>query len=276
MTHMASLDRYCSHPGSFGNMCFVCGKTLEETGVSLGYIHKVLRLNRDEINRMCKSDMTMMESHRKLYLVLDLDHTLLNSTGINDMTRDEDYLKTLTQDNSILLFTVKSMGMMTKLRPFVRTFLKEANDMFEMYIYTMGDRRYARAMAKLLDPKGIYFSDRIISRDDCTLRDKKSLDVVLGDEEAVVIVDDSKNVWPKKHQGNLIEIERYHFFASSCKQFTQDFNSLSEIKMDESESDGPLHTVLNVLKQTHRLYFQNTSRDVRSVLKQVQHKTGGH
>ncbi|KAL1222800.1 RNA polymerase II C-terminal domain phosphatase-like 4 [Cardamine amara subsp. amara] len=266
---MGTLEGNCKHPGSFGNICFLCGKKLEETGVSLRYVHKGLRLNRDEINRMCKSDMKIMESHRKLYLVLDLDHTLLNSTGINDMTTDEDYLKTLTPDNSILLFTVKSMGMMTKLRPFVRTFLKEANKMFEMYIYTMGDRRYAREMAKLLDPRGVYFSDRIISRDDGTLRDKKSLDVVLGDEEAVLIVDDSKNIWSKKHEGNLIEIERYHFFASSCKQFKQDFKSLSEIKMDESESDGPLSTVLKVLKQTHRLYFDNTSQDVRSVLKLV-------
>lgn len=88
-----------------------------------------------------------MESHKKLYLVLDLYHTLLN-----DMTTDEDYLKTLTLDrNNLLLFSVKSMGLMTKLRPFVRTFLKEANDVFEMYIiYTKGDRRYAREMAKVV------------------------------------------------------------------------------------------------------------------------------
>lgn len=91
-------NQNCKHPGSFGNICFVCGKKPEETGVLLRYIHKGLRLNQDEINRMCESDTRIMESQRKLYLVLDLDHTLLNSTRINDMTTDEkDYLKTLTQ-----------------------------------------------------------------------------------------------------------------------------------------------------------------------------------
>jgi len=84
--------------------------------------------------------------------------------------------------------------MMTKLRPFVHSFLKEASEMFVMYIYTMGDRNYARQMAKLLDPKGEYFGDRVISRDDGTVRHEKSLDVVLGQESAVLILDDTENV----------------------------------------------------------------------------------
>lgn len=42
---------------------------------------------------MCISDMRILEGHKKLYLVVDLDHTLLNSSGINDMTTDEDYLE---------------------------------------------------------------------------------------------------------------------------------------------------------------------------------------
>ena len=86
------------------------------------------------------------------------------------------------------------MHMMTKLRPYVRTFLKEASEMFEMYIYTMGDRAYALEMAKLLDPQREYFSARVISRDDGTHRHQKGLDVVLGQESAVLILDDTENV----------------------------------------------------------------------------------
>jgi RNA polymerase II C-terminal domain phosphatase-like 3/4 len=80
------------------------------------------------------------------------------------------------------LFMLDFMHMMTKLRPFVRTFLKEASEMFEMYIYTMGDRAYALEMAKLLDPQREYFSARVISRDDGTHKHQKGLDVVLGQE----------------------------------------------------------------------------------------------
>jgi hypothetical protein len=32
----------CTHPGSFGDMCILCGQRLaEEFGVTFGYIHKV-------------------------------------------------------------------------------------------------------------------------------------------------------------------------------------------------------------------------------------------
>ncbi|KAI8018185.1 RNA polymerase II C-terminal domain phosphatase-like 4 [Camellia lanceoleosa] len=76
----------------------------------------------------------------------------------------------------------------------VRTFLKEASNLFEMYIYTMGERSYALEMAKLLDPEKIYLSSRVIAQDDCTQRHQKGLDVVLGQESAVLILDDTKLV----------------------------------------------------------------------------------
>lgn len=32
----------CTHPGSFGDMCILCGKKLDgESGVTFDYIHKV-------------------------------------------------------------------------------------------------------------------------------------------------------------------------------------------------------------------------------------------
>ncbi|CAN8301462.1 unnamed protein product [Cochlearia groenlandica] len=267
----------CEHPGSFGNMCFVCGQKLEETGVSFRYIHKDIRLHQDEISRLRDSDMRFLQRQRKLCLVLDLDHTLLNTTVLKDLKPEEEYLKSHTHSLQDVsggnLFMLEFMHMMTKLRPFVHSFLKEASEMFVMYIYTMGDRQYARQMAKLLDPKGEYFGDRIISRDDGTVKHQKSLDVVLGQESSVLILDDTENAWPS-HKDNLIVIERYHFFASSCKQFDHKYQSLSQLKSDESEPDGLLATILKVLKQTHGLFFEDggedtSGKDVRSLLKKV-------
>ncbi|KAH0932039.1 LOW QUALITY PROTEIN: hypothetical protein HID58_009156 [Brassica napus] len=229
----------------------------KKTGISFTYIHKGIKFHEDEVTRMRDIDMKMLQSQRKLCLVLDLDHTLLNSTVLRDLRPEEEYLKSLTHSLEDVsggdLFMLEFMHMMTKLRPFVHSFLKEASKMFVLYIYTMGDRPYARQMAKLLDPKGEYFGERIISRDDGTT--SKSLDVVLGQEKAVLILDDTENAWPS-HKDNLIVIERYHFFASSCKQFDHRFQSLSQLKSDESEPDGALATVLKVLKQTHSLFFE--------------------
>ncbi|XP_015081180.1 RNA polymerase II C-terminal domain phosphatase-like 4 [Solanum pennellii] len=172
------------------------------------------------------------------------------------------------------LFKLDWIHMMTKLRPFVHTFLKEASSLFEMYIYTMGERPYALEMANLLDPGGIYFHSRVIAQSDSTRRHQKGLDVVLGQESAVVILDDTEVVWGK-HRENLILMDRYHFFTSSCRQFGLKCKSLSEQKSDENEAEGALASVLEVLQRIHRLFFDPErgdnimERDVRQVLKTV-------
>ncbi|KAG5063875.1 hypothetical protein JHK85_005058 [Glycine max] len=264
----------CTHPGSFGNMCIRCGQKLDgESGVTFGYIHKGLRLHDEEISRLRNTDMKSLLCRKKLYLVLDLDHTLLNSTHLAHLTSEESHL--LNQTDSLRdvskgsLFKLEHMNMMTKLRPFVRPFLKEASEMFEMYIYTMGDRPYALEMAKLLDPQGEYFNAKVISRDDGTQKHQKGLDVVLGQESAVLILDDTEHAW-MKHKDNLILMERYHFFGSSCRQFGFNCKSLAELKSDENETDGALAKILKVLKQVHCMFFDKQEdfddRDVRQVV----------
>ncbi|XP_027333663.1 RNA polymerase II C-terminal domain phosphatase-like 4 isoform X3 [Abrus precatorius] len=261
----------CTHPGSFGNMCIRCGQKLDgESGVTFGYIHKGLRLHDEEISRLRDTDMKSLLCRKKLYLVLDLDHTLLNSTHLAHLSSEE--LDLLNQTDSLggSLFKLEHMHMMTKLRPFVHQFLKEASEMFEMYIYTMGDRPYALEMAKLLDPQGEYFNAKVISRDDGTQKHQKGLDVVLGQESAVLILDDTEHAW-MKHKDNLILMERYHFFASSCRQFGFNCKSLAELKSDENETDGALAKILKVLERVHCTFFDKlqvdlVDRDVRQVL----------
>ncbi|XP_043702341.1 RNA polymerase II C-terminal domain phosphatase-like 4 [Telopea speciosissima] len=265
------------HPGFIRGMCIRCGQLEEdESAVAFGYVHKDLRLGTEEIARLRGVDLKKLLRDKKLYLVLDLDHTLLNSTRLVDLNSKEEYLKDHTdslQDVSNgSVFRLDSIHMLTKLRPFVHTFLKEASSMFEMYVYTMGERSYALEMAKLLDPGRVYFSSRVISQADCTQRHQKGLDVVLGAESAVVILDDTEQVW-QKHKENLILMERYHFFSSSNRQFGINTESLSELKRDECESEGALATVLKVLKRIHEMFFDPeldanlAGRDVRQVLK---------
>ncbi|KAL9261354.1 RNA polymerase II C-terminal domain phosphatase-like 4-like protein [Drosera capensis] len=266
----------CLHPGSVRGMCMLCGERIDDVdGVALGYIHKDFKLASDELMRLRNADVKKLLSHQKLYLVLDLDHTLLNSTRLNDLIPEEEYLKEKTdslQDVSKgALFLMHSMGMMTKLRPFVRSFLEEASKLFELHIYTMGEKRYAIEMAKLLDPDNKYFESRVISQADSSQRHQKGLDVVLGHESAALILDDTEG----NNKDNLILMDRYHFFASSCRQFDLGFKSLSELRSDENESDGALATVLGVLRQIHSMFFHTAdgadyaSRDVRQVLRTI-------
>lgn len=217
---------------------------------------------------------------RKLILVLDLDHTLLNSTGLRELSPielDNGFTPRTGDDPSKGLFRLDShsLHMLTKLRPFVRRFLQEASAMFEMYVYTLGERDYAREIAKLLDPDGVYFGARIISSAESTRRDKKSLNVVVPAAESVaaVILDDSEHVW-EEHRDNLILMDRYLYFASTCRKFGYgNTSSLAELKRDERERDGALAVTLGVLRRVHRGFFDSVldghCSDVREVIREV-------
>ncbi|PRQ51721.1 putative protein-serine/threonine phosphatase [Rosa chinensis] len=96
---------------------------------------------------------------------------------------------------------------------------------------------------------------------------------MLWQESAVLIPDDTENAWIK-HKDNLILMEIYHFFRSSCSQFGFTCESLSELKSDESEPEGALANVLDLLKRIHKIFFYELGgnllyRDVRQVLKTV-------
>lgn len=271
------------HPVSYGGLCGICGKLVEDevSGVPLRYIDKALRLTSSEIDRLRQADLKDLLRKRKLILILDLDHTLLNSVLFAELSSKEQYLiqhtDSLHGDPNRSIFKLNTMHLLTKLRPFVRTFLEEASSMFEMYIYTMGKRPYALEMAKLLDPKKVYFNSKVISYDDSVEEHQKGLDLILGAESIIMILDDTHRVW-ERHKENLILMKRYHFFTASYCKFHINAKSGGELKNDESESDGALATILEILKHAHRSFFDTenkdhksdlSSRDVRQVLKEI-------
>ncbi|KAH9654515.1 RNA polymerase II C-terminal domain phosphatase-like 4 [Citrus sinensis] len=211
----------CLHPGSLGGMC--CGKRLEEEcGVTFSYAYKGLRVGNDKIDRLRNTDMKHLLRHRKLYLILELDHTLLNWTLLLHLTPEEDYLKSQVESLQDVskgsLFMLAFMNIMTKLRPVVHTFFIEAND--------------------------------------GTQRHQKGLDVVLGQESAVLILDDTEN------GDNLILMERYHFFASSCRQFGYHCQSLSQLRSVVCELEGALASILKDLKRIHNMFFKELANDL--------------
>eukprot|EP01034_Spumella_vulgaris_P029447 gene29447-36505_t len=69
-----------------------------------------------------------------------------------------------------------------------------------MTIYTAGTRRYAEAVAKVIDPTHKYFSNRIVSRTDnpnvkSDGHDKSLERIFLSDSSMAVIIDDREDVW---------------------------------------------------------------------------------
>ncbi|URE45494.1 RNA polymerase II C-terminal domain phosphatase-like [Musa troglodytarum] len=233
------------------------------------------------------AEQNKMFAARKLCLVLDLDHTLLNSAKFVevDPVHEEILRRKEEQDREKPqrhLFRFHHMGMWTKLRPGIWNFLEKASKLYELHLYTMGNKLYATEMAKVLDPTGTLFSGRVISRgDDADTVDgeervpkSKDLDGVLGMESAVVIIDDSLRVWPL-NKLNLIVVERYTYFPSSRRQFGLLGPSLLEIDHDERPEDGTLASSLAVIERIHQNFFSHHSLkdvDVRNILAAEQRK----
>ncbi|KAG6396412.1 hypothetical protein SASPL_142561 [Salvia splendens] len=229
-------------------------------------------IQRERARRL--EEQNKMFSARKLCLFVEVDPL-----------HDEMLRKKEEQDREKFqrhLFRFPYMGMWTKLRPGIWNFLEKASKLYELHLYTMGNKYYATEMAKLLDPKGELFSGRVISRgddgepfdSDDRVPKSKDLEGVLGMESSVVIIDDSVRVWPH-NKPNLIGVERYIYFPCSRRQFGLPGPSLLEIDHDERPEDGTLASSLAVIEKIHQIFFGHDSldeADVRQILASEQRK----
>ncbi|KAJ8452905.1 hypothetical protein Cgig2_014668 [Carnegiea gigantea] len=270
----------CPHPGFTESVCIVCNKPKPECGdpptIPFAYIEPGLSLTVPEITRLRDANLRALIRRKKLHLVLDLDHTLLHSTLLDNLTLEQaQHLKTKGS-----LFRASDGDRVVKLRPGAREFLEKVRAMFDLSIFTMGVWWYAREMADLLDPEGFLFGGRLISREDCLMPKQKTLDVVLAHERVVLIVDDTEEVWRHNHKDNLIKIAPYNFFIrNDTPQVDLDLlgevKSASRITDDEDEEDEEFIRVLRTLTEVYNGFYGNDCElenygDVREVLKRLQ------
>lgn len=217
--------------------------------------------------KIIRADQCLPEK-KQLVLVLDLDHTLIHSKSIANLSPGETYLLN-DPPNSLHRWE----DTLIKMRPFARSFIKQASILFDLYIYTMASREYALNVVKFLDPHGSYFDpSKVIARSLSSSRSKKSLDQLSCQKKNVVIVDDTEEVWVHQRD-HLIHIQQYHYFASSS--YNPTVQSFSESKLDEDENGGALASVLDVLLCAHRMFFNNQDlerRDVTLILREIRQK----
>ena len=281
-----------------------------------------LQLGAAEVRRIKAEECRALLARRKLSLVLDLDHTLLNSAMYSELNQEQGEKLEAWHDKvrgigiggekeagasaeegaaaasgeasgaaagssssgaaagasgdgdgdgdgvdgedgtpKPMLHHLRHIFMWTKLRPYVHEFLKAASERYELYVYTMGAKAYAKEMVNLLDPTGSLGlsgnSDRVIGKEDSTESHTKDLDVILGSERTTLIVDDSPAVWPR-FKAQLLVPRRYHFFPSSSSKdgsLPEGFQPPLITEDDEPAEDGQLHAILTALINIHTHYF---------------------
>lgn len=85
----------------------------------------------------------------------------------------------------------------TKLRPGALEMLAALRQCCELRIFTMGDSRYACAMASLLDSSGALFRNRIVARDDANqAHGLKGLEKTGAMPPLTVVIDDTAGALP--------------------------------------------------------------------------------
>ncbi|XP_047309985.1 RNA polymerase II C-terminal domain phosphatase-like 4 [Impatiens glandulifera] len=259
------LKQSCDHRANVGGLCFVCGCQLSSNSstmtnyldekIPLKYVLDDFSLTKKEFFLFrCTNYRTNLIEKKKLSLILDLDNTAIHSISFDDFLKEDH-----TRDSKSLkekgIVTFKKRKILTKIRPSVTYFLEEVSKLFELYIYTLGSQSYANAFANMVDRDEALFDWRVISRDDCTTKGEKNLDVVLGGEEkTVVIVDDKESVWPK-HKDNVLQIKPYYYWQKNQKKTESTENSIKSINYDNDKEDVELLIILSTLKKLHRSFF---------------------
>lgn len=233
----------CAHAVQYGGLCALCGKAVEDekdysgynyedrATISMSHDNTGLKISLDEATKIEHNTTDRLSREKKLILVVDLDQTVIHATV--DPTVGEWQLDP-SNPNYPAVKNVRSFCLeedpiappgwtgpklppskcwyYVKLRPGLEEFLRLASDLYEMHIYTMATRNYALAIAKIIDPEGEYFGDRILSRDESGSLTHKNLKRLFPvDQSMVVIIDDRGDVW--QWENNLIKVVPYDFFV---------------------------------------------------------------
>lgn len=245
---VVEIEEDCPHTIQFQGMCTNCGRDMTEVQagsdtndadrapIRMDPSTQYLTISRDEANRVDEEAKRRLLASRKLSLVVDLDQTIIHAAvdpTIAEWQRDPEN-PNYNAVKDVRSFQLKDDGpgmhgcwYYIKLRPGLQDFLESVARIYELYIYTMGTRQYAEQIAKIVDPHGKYFGDRILSRDESGSMIVKNLERLFPvDTKMVVIIDDRADVW--KWSPNLIRVTQFEFFKG-----IGDINSSFLPKQDE-------------------------------------------
>lgn len=138
-------------------------------------------------------------------IILDIDHTLVDSTGYKSSDPDRRYVLAFPDGNKI------TGSMRPNVKEFL-SFLKKYSK--EVIIWTAGTKDYAEAIVELLFEEGDY-PKHVLSRNDCAMRENychkpiRPLSHRLGyDPSSVLIIDDTETTFTENPSNGLL-IPRY-------------------------------------------------------------------
>lgn len=229
------IEQDCNHDITYGGLCVQCGKSIDEEdndkNLTISHVNTNIKVSEKQAESIERLSITRLRETKKLVLVVDLDQTVIHcgvDPTIGDWSRDpgnpnynalQDVKSFALEDEPILPSfyfgpkpPTRKSWYYVKLRPGLKEFFEAVSPHFEMHIYTMATRSYALEIAKIIDPTGELFGDRILSRDENGSLTTKSLERLFPmDQSMVIVIDDRGDVW--NWFENLIKVVPYNFFV---------------------------------------------------------------
>ncbi|KAL7312804.1 CTD phosphatase Fcp1 [Mucor circinelloides] len=282
----------CSHEVIFGGLCALCGAVVdqdEENNTTSNHIDMThdasgITVSKKEAERIQKEDEARLLKARKLSLIVDLDQTILHAAWEPHIAEwvDNHKDKQDSRAKDMSTFTLDGSKYTIKLRPGTINFLKDMSKLYEMHVYTMGTRAYAKAVAAVIDPTMELFQDRILTRDENGSLTKKRLDRLFpADQSKVVVLDDRADVWD--HSPNLIQIKPYEYFAGvgdinappnaqstnviPPEILKDDVNTAADVNSGEQSKGNELDTTVNKTDQVEASKSSGTVHNENKKLK---------
>lgn len=236
-TPVILIQEPCTHTVQYGGLCALCGKSTEEQDysefkldrapITMSHDNVGLKVSYGEAERIEKNSVSRLLKEKKLILVVDLDQTVIHADvdkTIGEWMADETNpnheacknIKTFqlyedVMNNQTRQITRQLCTYYVKLRPGLEEFLQRVHEMYELHVYTMATKAYAKNITSLIDPEGKYFADRVLSRDDSGSMSEKQLKRLFPVSTSMVtIIDDRGDVW--KWSPHLVKVLPYNFF----------------------------------------------------------------
>ncbi|TNN12699.1 RNA polymerase II subunit A C-terminal domain phosphatase [Schistosoma japonicum] len=162
----------CTHHVVMKDLCAECGANLRREGgisgerianasASIPMVHAIPELHVSETvaDEIALQDQQSLLSARKLVLLVDLDQTIIHTTNDPQAFKYKNVHRYRLPGSPLVYHT--------RLRPHLEKVLDCLSQYYQMHICTFGNRVYAHQLASMIDPKRRYFSQRILSRDEC-------------------------------------------------------------------------------------------------------------
>ncbi|KAJ3308363.1 Carboxy-terminal domain (CTD) phosphatase [Blyttiomyces sp. JEL0837] len=203
-------------------------ESAEAPKISMTHDSQRVLVSKSEASRLEAENTSRLLKEQRLSLILDLDQTVIHASvdpTIDSLISDplhaempavSEVHKFVLPDSPVVYYIKLRLipGNTSPERPGTKQFLEKIRSLYELHIYTMGTRNYARAVANVIDPEGHLFQDRILSRDESGSFQTKSIQRLFPcDQSMVVVVDDRGDIW--HWPPNLIRIRPYEFFVGT-------------------------------------------------------------